>query len=132
MASRMAAAGLCLMSLVVASCSNSEPNRLRVSGSATFDGKPIPFGQIVFTPDGAKRNSGPQGVAVIRAGKFDTAAEDGKGVAGGPTVISVTGLTAEGGKPLCDHELRIDLPRKDSLQDLEVPAKAAAKSRPDI
>src|SRR6266540_5886869 len=83
---------------VVAGCGDSGPKRLRLTGTATFDGKPIPYGDVVFTPDGSQKNSGPQGIAQIRDGKYDTAGSDGKGFAGGPTVVHVTGLTGPGGK----------------------------------
>lgn len=114
-------------------CSNPEPTRFRVSGKATVAGKDIPYGEILFTPDGSKQNSGPQGIAIIRGGKFDCAV-DGKGVAGGPTVIRVTGLTEQGGRLLCEHELQRDLPRADSEQDFDVPAKENQPSlpRPEI
>lgn len=125
----MLAAGL------LAGCGDSGPNRLRLSGTATFDGKPIPYGDVVFTPDGAKKNSGPQGIAQIRDGKFDTAGAGGKGFAGGPTVVHVTGLTGEGGKLLCEYEYEVDLSREDGTLNIEVPKKAAAgadKSPDDI
>lgn len=113
---------------VVVGCANEGPTRYRVSGEARFDGQPIVHGDVLFTPDGAKGNSGPQGIAQIRNGKFDTAATDGKGIAGGPTVIRVTGLTGPGGKLLCEFEMQIDLPRADSTHNIDVPKKGAAKS----
>ena len=117
-----------------AGCSNSEPTRFRVSGTALVEGKPIPYGEVLLTPDGAKKNSGPQGIATIRDGKFDTAAEGGKGCGGGPSVVRVTGFSAQGGKLLCEHELHVDLPRADSVQQFDVPAKKgpAGPARPEI
>src|SRR5688572_24253862 len=99
-----------------AGCADGEPRRFRLSGNANVDGKAIPYGEVLFTPDGARQNSGPQGIAIIRDGKFDTAL-DGQGIAGGPTVVRVTGLSAMGGKLLCEHELNADLPREDSTHD---------------
>lgn len=123
----MKAKSLLWIAVLAAGCSDSGPTRFHVSGTVMFDGKPIPFGHLVFTPDGAKQNAGPQGVATIREGKYDTAAE-GKGIAGGPTVISVTGLAGPGGRPLCDYEQRLDLPRANSVHNIEVPANAAVKA----
>jgi len=120
---------------VVAGCGDSGPKRLRLTGTATFDGKPIPYGDVVFTPDGSQKNSGPQGIAQIRDGKYDTAGSDGKGFAGGPTVVHVTGLTGPGGKLLCEYEYPVDLPREDGAHNIEVPKKGAAgaaKSPDDI
>src|SRR5688500_2760123 len=113
-----------LFALVVGmGCSNNGPQRFRVSGTALVGGKPIPYGEIVFTPDGSKSNSGPQGIATIRDGKYDTAAE-GKGIAGGPTVVRILGLTAQGGTVLCEKDDIVkDLPREDSVQDFDVPPK---------
>jgi hypothetical protein len=119
------AAGVLAVGLVVG-CGATGPKRLRLSGAATFDGKPIPYGDVIFTPDGSKQNSGPQGVAEIRDGRYDTSGSDGKGYAGGPTVVHVIGLTAPGGKLLCEYEYQVDLPREDGTHDIEVPKKGAA------
>lgn len=127
MAWRAAAVGLFTVVMVVGCAANAEPKRFRVSGKVTFDGKVIPYGDVLFTPDGAQKNSGPQGIATIRDGQFDTSAVGGKGYGGGPAVIRVTGLTAQGGKLLCEHEFTVDLPRGDATHDLDVPAKAGGK-----
>ena len=109
------------------SCNESGEKRYRVSGEAFFDGKPIMAGEVIFTPDGSLNNSGPQGIAYIREGKFDTSAAEGKGVGGGPTIIRIMGLSKEGGKWICDHEYKADLPRSDSTLKIEVPADAVPK-----
>jgi hypothetical protein len=111
---------------LVGCTSGDGQTRFRVSGDATFDGKPIPFGDVLFTPNGAKKNSGAQGIATIRDGKFDTA-QGGKGVGGGPMIVRVTGLSAQGGQLLCEYEYEADLPQQDSAQKIDVPAKAGAK-----
>ena len=109
-------------------CSNDPgPKRSRVTGKVTFDGKPIPYGEVLFTPDGAKKNSGAQGIAPLRNGEYDTAAVGGKGYGGGPAVIRVTGFAGEGGKLLCEYEFQVDLPTGDATHDLDVPAKGKAK-----
>jgi len=100
----------------------------------TFDGQPIPAGEIILTPDAAKGNSGPQGVAEIRDGKYDTAwGKPVRGAAGGPTVFRVTGMTGPQGKALCEYELKADLPREDTTYDIKVPKSAAPKRQaPEI
>lgn len=124
---RWPAVPLLLFAVALAGCSSQDgPKRFRLSGEAKFDGQPIPHGDVLFTPDGAKGNSGPQGIAQIRNGRYDTGASDGKGIAGGPTVIRITGFTGPGGKLLCETELQVDLPRADGVHDINVP-KAAAK-----
>ena len=102
--------------LFVACAANDGPKRFRVSGEAKFDGQPIVHGDVLFTPDGAKGNSGPQGIA------------------GGPIVIRVTALTGPGGKLVCEYEMKKDLPRADGTLDIDVPKSAAARpsNKPDI
>ena len=102
--------------------------RFRISGDVSFAGTPIPYGEVLFTPDGAKGNSGAQGIATIRDGKYDTSAEGGKGIGGGPMVVRVTGLADDKGtKLLCEYEYTVDLPKEDSTLKIEVPASAANK-----
>jgi hypothetical protein len=115
---------------LVAGCTDPGPKRYRVSGEAKFNGAPIVFGDVVFTPDGSKQNSGPQGIAQIRDGKFDTVGLDGKGIGGGPMVVKVTvhsGPLDKGGKFICEYEYTVDLPRGDTTHNIEVPASAAKK-----
>jgi hypothetical protein len=129
------AAVLAAAGLVAAGCGEAGPKRNRVTGEAKFDGQPIPYGDVLFTPDGSKNNSGPQGIAQIRDGKFDTAGEDGKGVAGGPTVVRVTGFTGPGGQLLCEYEYQAVLPQGDGTFDVSVPKEGGAKNKkpaPDI
>jgi len=115
------------VAMLAISCKESGEKRLRVSGEAFFDGKPIVYGDILFTPDSSLNNSGPQGTAIIRNGKFDTSASEGKGIAGGPTIVRVQGFSAEGGKFICDYEYKVDLPRTDSTLKIEAPATAVPK-----
>lgn len=117
----------------LAGCAEKESARFRLTGTVTFDGKPVPFGDVLFTPDGSKGNSGPQGIAHIRDGKYDTGALDGKGVGGGPTVVRVTGLTGPNGKLICEFEMPADLPKGEGKHDIVVP-KGGAKGQkgPDI
>ena len=71
----------------------SGPTTYDLSGTVTFDGEPVPAGQIVFEPDSTAGNSGPQGFAEIRNGKFDTTT--GKGTIGGAHIVRISGY--EGG-----------------------------------
>jgi hypothetical protein len=120
-------AALALAVGAIAGCSDDGPKRHRLSGSVTFDGQPIPYGDVLFTPDGAMKNTGPQGIAQIRDGKYDTRAADGKGIGGGPTVIRVTGFTGPGGKLLCEYEMQVDLPRDSGSHDIHVPREGGVK-----
>jgi len=115
---------------VVTGCSGGGgPPRYRVSGEVKFDGKPVPYGEVLFTPDGGKGNSGAQGIATIKDGKYDTAGTRAPGVAGGAMVVHVTALSDPDGKLLCEHEFNVDLPKADTARDIDIPASAAKKKR---
>lgn len=105
-------------------CGPKEEKLYRVSGSVTFNGKPIPKGNIYFDP----RGDGPQGFATIVDGKYDTA-EQGKGVRGGSTydvrVGGFTGIVANEapfGQPLFPEFNGVkEFPTADTTFDLEIP-----------
>jgi hypothetical protein len=91
------------------------------------NGEPVPYGEILFTPDSGKGNSGPQGIATIQNGKYDTAGTRAPGVAGGPTVLLVTALADTKGKLICEHQFSLDLPKSDTTHNIDVPASALPK-----
>lgn len=91
---------------------NDGPKRYGVSGTVTYDGKPVPRGFIIFEPDSSKGNSGPGGGASIVDGRFAT--ESGKGTVGGPHIVKVTGYD---GVPTTNEE-GMELPEGEELFDL--------------
>lgn len=106
------------------------PKRYDLSGTVTFDGKPIPAGSIIFQPNASAGNTGPQGAAEIRDGKYDTSV-NGKGTIGGPHIVRITGFdgVAESEmdvvKPLfAEYQIEVDLPTESGTKDFEVPADA--------
>src|SRR5262245_57089820 len=126
---RYKAAMLGLLALgLVLGCKDTEQKRNRVSGKVTFNGQAIPYGEVLFTPDDSKKNSGAQGIATIRDGQYDTSAAGGKGYGGGPAVIRVTGLSGEGGKILCEYQFRVEQPQSDASLDIDVPLAATSKT----
>ena len=73
-------------------CSKSTgPNRVHVSGDISWKGTPVPSGYVTFTPDVKKGTSGPQGLAWIKDGKFDTRTEKGRPVVRGSQIASIYG-----------------------------------------
>jgi hypothetical protein len=70
-------------------CKKSSVDRLVVTGTVTWKGKPIPEGCIFFDPDVKKGNRGPQGSALIKDGKFDTRFERSRGCVKGPHIAAV-------------------------------------------
>jgi len=119
--SRWTVLTVALALVLAAGCADKGPKRYHLSGPVTLDGKPIPYGEVLFTPDAAKKNDGPQGRAPIKDGQYDTAGADGLGIAGGPTVIRVNGMSGPGGETLCEYELQVDLPKADGTHPIEVP-----------
>ena len=121
---------LCLLS---GGCGGpSGPPRYDLSGTVTYQGKPLPLGYIGFAPDTAKGNDGPGSHATIQDGKYATM--PGHGTIGGPHVVTITGFdgAAHGqglaanrmGRPLFPPtEIEADLPREPATHDFMVPAQ---------
>jgi len=118
---------LWVVGLVIFAACSQEEKLYRVSGSVTFNGKPIPKGLIFFDPQA----EGPQGFANIEDGKYDTSLPGkGRGVRGGAYNIRVSGFTgienneAPFGDALFpEYSDTKDLPKADSMFDLDVPKK---------
>ncbi|MCR9120368.1 MAG: hypothetical protein NXI22_25810 [bacterium] len=83
---------LVLLTLLFAGCGGrtDKPN-YRAEGTVTFQGKPIPQGEIWFIPDVAAGNEGAAGSAKIIDGKYDTSA-DGIGYIAGENLIRISGF----------------------------------------
>ena len=100
-----------------------------VAGTVTYQGKPVPTGQIVFEPDASAGNSGQAAFAKIKDGRYDTRILDGQGSVGGPHLVTIHGRDGVprgellSGMPLFkDYNTKVDLPKADAKQDFEVPA----------
>lgn len=123
-----------LFGLVPGGCSRSGdgPSRFDLSGKVTYQGTPVPAGEITFTPDTEKGNSGPGTMATIRNGEFRT--PPGKGTIGGPHVVRIIGhaAMAEGAAPppgeeaapvgrlFKEYVTNVDLPASAATHDFEV------------
>ena len=90
-----------LWAVLLAGCGDDGPARINVSGDVTWKGGPIPSGYMTLSPDVKKGNSGPQGIAFIKDGKFDTRFKGGRGAATGPQLLNVYGY--DGVNPSEDH-----------------------------
>jgi hypothetical protein len=92
---------LCLAIFSFIGCGENNPTRIRVFGDITWKGQPIPSGYITFSPDVTQGNSGPQGIAWIKDGKFDTKFAKGRGSSLGPQVTDIYGY--DGVNPTEEH-----------------------------
>jgi hypothetical protein len=114
---------------ITTGCGRGDVDRFDVSGRVTLDSQPVPFGQIIFDPDTAAGNSGPQGFAEIRNGTYNT--RSGRSTVGGPHIVRIMGFgsdpkTGDENNPVpalfSDYETKVDLPKKTATQDFEIPA----------
>jgi hypothetical protein len=117
--------------LLLAGCGKENTSVYDVSGTVTFNGRPVPSGRIYFNPDFTRNNDGPQGFADIKHGTFDTR-QGGRKVISGPVIARVEGFDGPEGNPravgnplFLPYEIKLDLPKEASVQALEVPASAA-------
>lgn len=125
--------GSVILAMSLAGCSGTDgASQYELSGTVTFQGKPIPAGTITFEPDAVKGNRGRQGFATIKDGRYDTR-EGGRGTIGGAQVVQISGTdgisageTFPTGKPLFEpYTTSVDLPKESSTHDFDVPASAA-------
>ena len=120
---------LALVMLASVGCSGSSgPKKAVLSGAVTYQGKPVPRGEITFEPDTEKGNAGPGSVARIENGAYDL--KDGMGVVGGPHVVRITGFdgvadgdNAEGKLLFEPWTTKVDLPKESGKFDFTVEAK---------
>lgn len=119
------------LALLLSGCGDGT-QRVRVSGQVTFEGKLVPYGNIVFEPDQSKGNRGPQGFAKIHDGVFDTN-NAGTGPCPGPQIVTIEGYpelnTGAGKKSMLvfRYQTTVDLPAQTTTENFEVPASAARR-----
>ena len=120
---------------LAAGCGQSGPERYRMSGSVTFDGKPVPAGEVQFEP--AEKGIG-GGFAPIRDGKYDTD-DDGRGHLGGEHRVQIVGFDGlvDPNNPdsaakvmFAPYNTTLDLEAKTTTMDFEVPADLKASEEP--
>ena len=119
----------CVLLLSAWGCSKQPPTRFDLSGTVTFDGRPVPAGLITITADLSKGNDGPQGVAEIHDGRFDTRSLD-KGAPSGPVILLIDGVGADGKPLFSGYKLSLELPKEATHRDIEVPKAAGAHKKP--
>jgi hypothetical protein len=117
-----------LLAALLAGCGGERVHHL--SGTVTFQGKPVPAGHIVFEPSAGSENGGSPAFAKIKDGRYDTRLE-GQGTVGGPHTVLIHGRDGIprgellNGLPLFqDYSTTADLPNEEGTLDFEVPASA--------
>ncbi|MDR0337384.1 MAG: hypothetical protein LBI18_09865 [Planctomycetaceae bacterium] len=125
-----------LLSILLIGCKPQDGvTRFDLSGSVTYNGKPIPSGTIMFLPDVTQNNMGSPGFAVIENGQYNTN-KKGNSPVGGPHEIVIDGRDGvayidslgakepQGKKLFEPYSLRMDLPKKSrETIDFDVPTQ---------
>ena len=101
-----------LLAILTCGCGGgSSVERNDVSGTATFDGNPIVFGEVIFIAKHGDDIDAPSGRATIENGEFDTANE-GQGLVSGPHEIRVTAYSS---KPVHNEDETVEVEQVEPL-----------------
>ena len=120
---------LCVGLVAIAGCQKKDDGRIDISGNVTWKGQPVPAGQLFFSPDVAKGNSGAQGMTAIKNGRFDTSGDQGRPTILGAVIVTVHAFdgvaTPEGGSDgsrlFMPYEMAMEIPADASEIDIVVP-----------
>jgi hypothetical protein len=117
-----------LIAVVAGGCGPKDKRiRNRVTGAITHGGQPLVAGEIMFLPDDSKQNRGPQGLAIIKDGRYDTKGSRAPGIDGGAMVIEVTGYLDEKRSRMVSYQYQAELGHSPQMTlDIDIPAKNAA------
>ena len=120
------AIGLVALGLWSCGAGPDGPSRHDLTGTITYDGKPIPGGVVSFAPDATQGNSGPGSTGTILYGVYQT--RPGKGIVGGAYVVTIDGYIENTDLPLFpQYVVKAVLPDKGGVWDCEVPVTKAKK-----
>ena len=126
--------------VVLSSGCGNESGFYDVSGTVQVDGKDVPRGMIIFSPDGSKDNSGPQGLAKISKGEIT---EVVRPIVGGPHWLEIQaydgvsyedieGAVASGKRLIPSQQVQVDLPRSDVELAIDVHEQSDGKYSADV
>ena len=129
--SKYSATILAIALLLSSGCGSGDkgPVRHRISGTVTFDGQPVPQGNILFSPDASKGNTGPAAYAKIVDGKYDTASEGAMSPTAGEYTVDIEGTAVQApGEELAKklfetYHTTLTVPEQDHVFDITVPGK---------
>jgi hypothetical protein len=123
---RRVAGGAAVLALA-AGCS-SKPEMAQVSGTVTFQGKPVPAGWISFTPEPGK---GSVRVCQIKDGVYDSSKEGEPGIHPGKNQVKIAGFDGnkvpywgQGKQIFNPVDDALDVPPGVSTKDFVIPESA--------
>jgi hypothetical protein len=122
-------AWVALAALAVTGCGGDGLDRYPVSGTVTFDGKPVEFGAIFFEPTMSAGAIAPTVYLPVRDGKYDAG---DKGPVKGKYTVTVGGMDESRNKVdsdgithtpqlFPDYKFEVDIPPPDNILNVEVP-----------
>lgn len=109
--------------LLLTGCQQEQADGFLVSGTVTYQGKPVPRGTLLLTPDTSKGNSGPAVSLDIVDGKFETPSTAKTRHQGGAYRVYIDGFDGnakpEAELPLgralfMEYETEVTLPEEDA------------------
>ncbi len=113
--------------LIVISAGCKDDGRTQLSGTVTYDDKPIPRGTISFRPDRSRGGAGPAGHARIVDGLFSTR-DSGKGAIAGPIEVAVEGYaSADAYAPPLFRPYRMTTEVTPGMESLEIAVPPASE-----
>lgn len=125
---------VCVALVAFAGCQKKDDSRIDISGKVTWKGQPVPTGQLFFSPDVSKGNSGAQGMAEIKNGQFDTRFDKGRPTVLGAITVTVHGFDgvgtpedgASGKRMFMPYEMAIEVSPDSEELELVVPESVKA------
>lgn len=132
--SHWAARAVCLLPLATCIACSKGDGRVNMSGSVTWKGQSVPAGMILFNPDVKAGNIGPQGMAPIENGRYDTRGTGGRPVTPGAHTATIHGYDGKnidedhrrGKRLFMPAEVAVTAPQNSGTVDLVVPDAAEA------
>jgi len=86
----------------------------QVAGDVTYDGRPVPKGEVVFTPDDSKGTTGPALVLSIEDGKFSSTPP--KGAVTGWHTVSIVAYDGVSNEESAEGMPLMKKPHKESIE----------------
>lgn len=124
--------GTALITLIISGCADVHgPSQYTLSGTVLYQGKPVPRGEIIFSPDSGQDNAGPGSIAPIKDGEYQTL--PGKGIVGGAYVVQIIGfdgvpvdeMSSAGTALFPPYETHVEFPRESTTHDFNIPPSAS-------
>jgi hypothetical protein len=110
-------------------------DRYRITGTVTYNGKPVEFGSIFFEPTESVGKIAPTAYLPVRDGKYDAGDEGpvkGKyrvvvgGIDKSKDKVDSDGITTSQ-QLFKDYRFEVEIPPPDNVLNVEVPASQAIK-----